>query len=307
MSKRKREWPPPGAPLPRPVTDNHTHLPLHEGEIPSPGGVKLSLVEQLARASQVGVARMISSGCERPDWAPTVALTRQYPQVRAALAIHPNEAPLHAGILQKSPDGHEHAQQEHHIPLDGALAELETYLSDPGVVAVGETGLDYYRTGEAGKEAQQESFRAHLALARDYGLPLQIHDREAHRDTLAVLRESASADQAIVFHCFSGDAELAAELAANGWYASFAGNITYPVNDGLRAGLLAMPRELVLVETDAPYLTSVPYRGCPNASYVMPHTVAAIAALWTTAQGSADLAATADQLRQNTENVYGSW
>ena len=170
------------------------------------------------------------------------------------------------------------------------------------VVAVGESGLDYFRTAERGREAQKESFRAHIEMAQRAGLPLQIHDRDAHEDTLEILRECASADQRIVFHCYSGDAAMAQRLAEHGWYASFAGPITYPANSDLRAALAVLPRELVLVETDAPYLTPVPWRGCPNASYVMAHTVRFIAELWGVSE-----AAACDQLRANTEAVYGSW
>ncbi len=170
------------------------------------------------------------------------------------------------------------------------------------VVAVGESGLDYFRTADPGREAQKESFRAHIDMAQRAGLPLQIHDRDAHEDTLAILDERASADQRIVFHCYSGDAEMAQRLAERGWYASFAGPITYPANSDLRAALAVLPRELVLVETDAPYLTPVPWRGCPNASYVMAHTVRFIADQWGVSE-----AAACDQLRANTEAVYGTW
>ena len=139
-------------------------------------------------------------------------------------------------------------------------------------------------------------------MARRAGLPLQIHDRDAHEDTLEILEQSAERDQRIVFHCFSGDAQMAARLAERGWYASFAGPITYPANDDARLALAAMPRELVLVETDAPYLTPAPWRGSPNASYVMAHTVRFIAGLWGLGEEEA-----CEQLRANTEAVYGSW
>lgn len=302
MVKRAREWPQPTEPLPTRVMDNHTHLPLHGGEIPSPGGVKLAVEEQLGRAVAAKVDRIITCGCALPDLLPTIELAHQWPEVRAAVAIHPNEAALHAGHLDKSPDGYEHQSEEHHVPLVVALERVAELLNDPAVVAVGETGLDYFRTAGSGREAQAESFRAHLEMARAHGLPLQIHDRDAHADTLAILRDSAWRDQEIVFHCFSGDAEMAAVLAENGWYASFAGPITYPANGDLRAALLTMPRNRVLVETDAPYLTPVPYRGCPNASYVMPYTVRAIAELW-----QEDLETACDRLLDNSEAVYGRW
>lgn len=303
MSPRKpRPWPDAPAPLAAPVVDNHTHLPTHVGEIPRREGVALSLEEQLERAREVGVTRMISSACELPDFDPMIELARAHEGVRVAIAIHPNDAALHAGCAEPSPDGLTPTVRDYHVPLDEALAAVEARLDDPMVVAVGESGLDYFRTADSGREAQKESFRAHIDMAQRSGLPLQIHDRDAHEDTLAILDERASADQRIVFHCYSGDAAMAQHLAERGWYASFAGPITYPANSDLRAALAVLPRELVLVETDAPYLTPVPWRGCPNASYVMAHTVRFIADQWGVSEGEA-----CDQLRANTEVVYGTW
>ena len=303
MSPRKpRPWPDAPKPLAAPVVDNHTHLPTHVGEIPRREGVALSLEEQLERAREVGVTRMISSACELPDFDPMIELARAHEGVRVAIAIHPNDAALHAGCAEPSPDGLTPTVRDYHVPLDEALAAVEARLDDPMVVAVGESGLDYFRTADSGREAQKESFRAHIDMAQRSGLPLQIHDRDAHEDTLAILDERASADQRIVFHCYSGDAAMAQHLAERGWYASFAGPITYPANSDLRASLAVLPRELVLVETDAPYLTPVPWRGCPNASYVMAHTVRFIADQWGVSEGEA-----CDQLRANTEVVYGTW
>ena len=303
MSPRKpRPWPDAPKPLAAPVVDNHTHLPTHVGEIPRREGVALSLEEQLERAREVGVTRMISSACELPDFDPMIELARAHEGVRVAIAIHPNDAALHAGCAEPSPDGLTPTVRDYHVPLDEALAAVEARLDDPMVVAVGESGLDYFRTADSGREAQKESFRAHIDMAQRSGLPLQIHDRDAHEDTLAILDERASADQRIVFHCYSGDAAMAQYLAERGWYASFAGPITYPANSDLRAALAVLPRELVLVETDAPYLTPVPWRGCPNASYVMAHTVRFIADQWGVSEGEA-----CDQLRENTEVVYGTW
>ena len=303
MSPRKpRPWPDAPKPLAAPVVDNHTHLPTHVGEIPRREGVALSLEDQLDRAREVGVTRMISSACELPDFDPMIELARAHEGVRVAIAIHPNDAALHAGCAEPSPDGLTPTVRDYHVPLDEALAAVEARLGDPMVVAVGESGLDYFRTADPGREAQKESFRAHIDMAQRSGLPLQIHDRDAHEDTLAILDERASADQRIVFHCYSGDAQMARHLAERGWYASFAGPITYPANSDLRAALAVLPRELVLVETDAPYLTPVPWRGCPNASYVMAHTVRFIADQWGVSEGEA-----CDQLRANTEVVYGTW
>ncbi|WP_115727790.1 TatD family hydrolase [Actinomyces culturomici] len=302
MGHKKRTWPEEPAPLAAPVMDNHTHLPVHTGEIPTADGVKLDLAEQIRRARTAGVALQLSSACEIPDFDPMLQIARAHEGVRVALALHPNEAALHAGVEEPSPDGLVPRRKAHHVPLDEALAEVEARLADPMVVAVGETGLDYYRTAEEGRAAQKRAFAAHLELAAAAGLPLQIHDREAHADCLEVLGQVATPDQGIVFHCFSGDGELARALAAHGWYASFAGPITYPANEGLREGLAAMPRDLVLVETDAPYLTPAPHRGAPNASYVMVHTVRFIADLWGVGEAEA-----CDQLMANSRRVYGTW
>ncbi|MDO5728272.1 MAG: TatD family hydrolase [Actinomycetaceae bacterium] len=308
MSKKTRAWPPTPEPLARPITDNHTHLPVGEWEIPRAQGIKLSLDEQLERAAQVGVERIITVGCEIPDFDPTLAIARDhrdsFPRVRAALALHPNEAPLHAGVAEPSPDGLQPRIKDHHCDLDTALAEVDRRLSDPGVVAVGETGVDKFRTAEAGIAAQKRSFAAHLEMGFAHGLPVQIHDREAHAECLDVLYDTG-ADQGhvpIVFHCFSGGVELAEHCAKNGWYASFAGPITFKANAELRAALLVLPKELVLVETDAPYLTPMPHRGHPNASYVMAHTVRFIADLWETGEADA-----CDQLNANSVRVYGQW
>lgn len=300
--KAPRTWPDTPTPLGGPVMDNHTHLPLWEEQIPRADGERLPLSEQLDRATEVGVTRIVTSACETPDFDAALDLARAHIGIRVALAIHPNEAALHAGFASPSPDGLVPERREHHVPLIEALEQVACRLTDPMVVAVGESGLDHYRTAQDGWEAQAESFRAHLEMARLHDLPLQIHDRDAHADTLGILRDSATGDQRIVFHCFSGDREMARVLRSHGWYASFAGPLTYKANQGLRDALAEMPRELVLVETDAPYLTPVPWRGSPNASYVMAHTVRAIAEAW----GVEERAACA-QLMRNSHRVYGAW
>ena len=152
MSPRKpRPWPDAPKPLAAPVVDNHTHLPTHVGEIPRREGVALSLEEQLERAREVGVARMISSACELPDFDPMIELARAHEGVRVAIAIHPNDAALHAGCAEPSPDGLTPTVRDYHVPLDEALAAVEARLDDPMVVAVGESGLDYFRTADPGR------------------------------------------------------------------------------------------------------------------------------------------------------------
>ncbi len=309
MGKKKaRRWPDTPTPLAAPVTDNHTHLALGEWDYPRVDSDGLDLEAQLQRAGEVGVQRIITVGCSVTDLDPTVALTEVWRdaevRVRAALAIHPNEAALHAGITETSPDGLSHDLRDHHVPLDEALAAVDARLDHPGVVAVGETGIDLYRTDSAGLDAQQQSFAAHIEMARRRDLPLQIHDREAHAETLDVLYDTGadSGDTPIVFHCFSGGVELAEHCNRHGWYASFGGSLTFAANDELRQAFLAMDPGLIVVETDAPYLTPVPERGHPNASYVMAHTVRFMAGLWEIDEEQA-----CRRLEENTRRVYGEW
>lgn len=162
--------------------------------------------------------------------------------------------------------------------LDDALAEIEALAALAHVKAVGETGLDFFRTGPQGMAAQERSFRAHIEIAKRQGKALVIHDREAHADVLRVLREEGAPERT-VFHCYSGDAGMALECAAAGYYMSFAGTVTFKNAQPLRDALAVAPLELVLVETDAPYLTPAPYRGRPNAPYLIPLTVRAMAAV----------------------------
>ena len=174
------------------------------------------------------------------------------------MALHPNEAGRGGAT-------------------DEALREVEALAALPQVVAVGETGLDHYRTeGADGHRLQEESFRAHIAIAKRTGTALVIHDRDAHDDVVRVLLEEGAPEQ-VVFHCFSGDVELARTCAERGWTASFAGTLTFKNADGLRAAAAVLPRELLLVETDAPFLTPAPHRGRPNGPYLVPLTVRALA------------------------------
>jgi TatD DNase family protein len=174
--------------------------------------------------------------------------------VYAAVAVHPNESDS---------------------ANDDVLGDIERLARLPHVRAVGETGLDYYRDW-ARTDNQQRSFRAHIEIAKRTGKTLVIHDREAHDDVLRILEEEGAPDR-VVFHCFSGDAEMAKVCATRGYIMSFAGNVTFKNAAPLREAAVVAPLELVLVETDAPYLTPVPYRGKPNAPYLIPLTVRAVA------------------------------
>ncbi|MEU9607671.1 TatD family hydrolase [Streptomyces sp. NPDC048057] len=259
--------PPLPEPLRVPVADSHTHLDMQGGTVE----------EALARAAAVGVTTVVQVGCdvEGSRWAARTAA--EHAAVHASVALHPNEAPRI--VLGDPGDGG--PRQSVREPggdaaLDGALAEIDALAALPHVLAVGETGLDHYRTGPEGVAAQERSFRAHIEIAKRRGKALVIHDRDAHADVLRVLAEEGAPERT-VFHCFSGDAEMAKTCADAGYYMSFAGNVTFKNAQPLRDALAVAPRELVLVETDAPFLTPVPYRGRPNAPYLIPVTLRAMA------------------------------
>ena len=254
MSKRTRnagrQGGPPPAPerLPVGVLDSHCHLDIMGADVDT----------ALAQAAAVGIGTVVQVGVDLESSRWSAELAGAYDSVHAAVAIHPNEAGLGAAT-------------------DEALREIEALAALPQVVAVGETGLDHFRTeGADGHRLQEESFRAHLAIAKRTGTALMIHDRDAHDDVVRVLLDEGPPDR-VVFHCFSGGVELARTCAEHGWYASFAGPLTFKANDGLRAAAALLPAELLLVETDAPFLTPDPHRGRPNGPYLVPWTVRALA------------------------------
>ena len=276
---RDLTYPPLPEELPVGTYDNHTHLEIADGENP------IDYHEHLERAATVGIMGVVQVGgdVETSRWSAEVASTE--PRMLAAVAIHPNEAPRYeaAGML------------------DEALAVIDELAAWPRTRAVGETGLDFFRTGEDGQPAQFRSFEAHIGIAKKHDIAMQIHDRDAHDAVIeTLLRVGAPAKT--VFHCFSGDAAMARIAADNGWYLSFSGTVTFKKNDDLREALSLMPRELILVETDAPFLTPQPFRGRPNAPYLTPHTVRAMAE-----HLNEDLGDFCAQLAMNTERVYGSW
>ncbi|MFE4174640.1 TatD family hydrolase [Streptomyces sp. NPDC056909] len=262
----KQAPPPLPEPLRVPVADSHTHLDMQDG----------SVEESLRKAASVGVTTVIQVGCDLKGsrWAAETAAA--YENVHAAVALHPNEAPR---IVHGDPDGWSRQgarESGGDAALDDALAEIDRLAALPRVLAVGETGLDHFRTGPDGMAAQERSFRAHVEIAKRHGKTLVIHDREAHADVLRILAEEGAPERT-VFHCYSGDAEMAEVCAAAGYYMSFAGNVTFKNAQPLRDALTIAPLELVLVETDAPFLTPAPYRGRPNAPYLIPVTLRAMA------------------------------
>ncbi|MCL2593925.1 MAG: TatD family hydrolase [Promicromonosporaceae bacterium] len=300
---RERGFPVDPEPLPIPVADNHTHLD-HIGYVLPKGEPPPTVAEHVARAAAAGVDRLIQVGCDLDSTAWTDALLRREPPaILGAVALHPNEAVLHADAHDVGPDGlMPRREARHNVPLVEAIDRIAAIAAgNPRIRVIGETGLDYFRTGPKGAAAQRESFRAHIALAKAYDLVLQIHDRDAHADVLSILKADGAPERT-VFHCFSGDVEMAELAPVNGWYLSFAGPITYRANDQLRAALRAVPLSQVLVETDAPYLTPMPFRGQPNAPYVVAHTVRAIADVLRRplAEVCATISATSNE-------VYGPW
>ncbi|WP_199510495.1 TatD family hydrolase [Nucisporomicrobium flavum] len=279
-AQRAGEFPPPPEPLAVPVFDSHTHLDITIHEAGVPGGDPVETL--ITQAAKAGVDRLVQVGVDVASSRWGAELAARHPSVLATVALHPNEAP---GLAD----------------LDEALREIEALAGEPRVRGLGETGLDTFRTGEEGRAAQEASFRAHIAIAKRYGKALVIHDRDAHQDVLRVLDEEG-APETVVLHCFSGDAEFAAECVRQGFYLSFAGTVTFASAGALREAAALTPPAQMLVETDAPFLTPVPYRGRPNASYLIPVTVRALAGVT-----GRDLDELCAAISANGERVFGSW
>ena len=266
-------------PLPHPVVDNHCHLDLARGDEPA-----LPVGEAVALATSVGVDRIVQIGCDLPGAAWAVEAAEAHEQIVAGVALHPNEAPRLAA------EGR----------LEEGLAEIERLArSSEKVRAVGETGLDYFRTGPEGRSAQHDSFRAHIELAKSLDKTLVVHDRDAHEDVVRLIDE-VGAPERWVMHCFSGDAAFARECLDRGAYLSFAGTVTFKNAEPLREALRVAPLDRILVETDAPFLTPMPHRGRTNASFLVPLTVRSMAAT----RGD-DLTGLCRAIEANTEAAFG--
>ncbi|WP_433536942.1 TatD family hydrolase [Micromonospora sp. CA-249363] len=283
-ARRAGEFPPAPEPLPRPVLDSHTHLDITVSEAGVPGGGPADdpVAVAVDLAVTVGVDRLVQVGVDVASsrWGADTA--DAYQAVLATVALHPNEAP-------RLPD------------LDEALREIESLAARDRVRGIGETGMDFFRTGDEGRAAQETSFRAHIAIAKRYGKALVIHDRDAHADVLRIL-DDEGAPETVVLHCFSGDAEFARECVRRGYLLSFAGTVTFGSAAALREAAALTPLDQILVETDAPYLTPTPHRGRPNASYLIPLTVRALAA--TTGSELDDLCAA---ISANGDRAFGPW
>ena len=267
------------APLNSKTVDSHAHLELiHNSEPDSP------LIKQtLDEAAAVGIDRVVQVGysAEQSIWSVKCA-EAFVGRVLAAVALHPNEAPV-VDDLEKD------------------LKVIEELASNPRVRAIGETGLDFFRTAEDLQEKQKYSFRRHIKIAKDHNKALVIHDRDAHRAVLDLLIEEGAPDNTI-FHCYSGDAAMAKECISNKYILSFAGTVTFKNAPELREAVALVPIELLLVETDSPFLSPMPNRGSLNTPAQIPNTLRAIADV----RGeSADYLAAA--ISENAERIFGSF
>ena len=271
----KREKPPAPEPLPG-LIDAHTHLDAC-------GATDAESIRViLDRAEAVGVEKVvtIADDLEAAEWA--VGAAHADPRVYAAVALHPTRA----NALD-----------------DEAKRTLETLATDPRVVAVGETGIDMYWPGKldgcADEATQREAFAWHIDLAKRVGKPLMIHNRDGDAEVLDMLR-SEGAPETVIFHCFSSDAAMARTCADHGWLMSLSGTVSFRNAHALREAAAVIPAELLLVETDAPFLTPHPFRGAPNESYCLPYTVRALAEIRNSS--AAEIAAVTSE---NASKSYG--
>lgn len=263
-------------PLPATCVDSHAHLEIVTNTGPDHPEIQRIIDE----AASVGIDRIVQVGysAEQSKWC--VRLAELQPKVLAAVALHPNEAP----VVED---------------LDLELAIIEELSKHPRVRAIGETGLDFYRTEPELRERQRYSFIKHIEIAKSSEKALVIHDRDAHRAVLDTLLE-VGAPKATVFHCFSGDAEMAAECVAAGYFLSFAGTVTFKNAPHLREALKLVPLNQLLVETDSPFLAPMPNRGALNTPAQIPNTLRLMAA-----ERGEDLALLTKAVSDNSERIFG--
>lgn len=279
-SVSRGDWAPAPEPLPVPVVDNHCHLDFPLADTPV-----RSIEDLLEEAASVGVDRVVQIGCDPESVRWTADAVTRFPRMLGGLAVHPNDAARLA------------ARGEY----EAAFAEVADLARGERIRVVGETGLDYFRTGPEGREDQVRAFRDHIALAKELGLALQIHDRDAHQDVLDVLARDGAPERT-VFHCFSGDAQMAQVCAERGYYVSFAGTVTFSNAHGLKAAAAVVPLGLILVETDAPFLTPHPHRGGANSPAQVARTARVVAEC-----AGVDLETLCATVSATSEDLYGPW
>ena len=274
-----RQLAPMPEPLPVPTVDAHAHIEIVTNDAPDSDAVR----QVLDDAKSVNVDRIVQVGysAEQSQWC--VEMANAFPgRVLAAVALHPNEAPVVADMQ-----------------ADWAI--IEKLAQEPRVRAIGETGLDYFRTEPALRKRQQESFKWHIDLAKRTNKALVIHDRDSHDDVLSILLE-VGAPEKTVFHCFSGDVEMAKICIDRGYILSFAGTMTFKNAPALRDALKLVPHDQLLVETDSPFLAPMPHRGALNTPTQIANIVRAMAA-----ERNEDVAELATALSVNAERIFGSF
>jgi len=275
----ERELAPLPEPLPVPTVDAHAHIEIVTNEAPDSDAVRKVLDD----AKSVNVDRIVQVGysAEQSQWC--VDMANAFPgRVLAAVALHPNEAPIVDN-------------------LEADWAIIEKLAQEPRVRAIGETGLDYFRTPPELRARQQESFKWHIDLAKRTNKALVIHDRDSHEDVLSVLLE-VGAPEKTVFHCFSGDVEMAKTCIDRGYILSFAGTMTFKNAPALREAVKLVPHNQLLVETDSPFLAPTPHRGALNTPAQIANIVRAMAA-----ERDEDVAELATALSLNAERIFGSF
>ncbi|CAB4340540.1 MAG: YchF/TatD family DNA exonuclease [Actinobacteria bacterium] len=266
-------------PLPAATVDAHAHMEIITDTAPD----SIEVGEVIAEAKSVNVDRIVQVGYSAEQSAWCVAAAEKWDtSVLAAVALHPNEAPVVND-------------------LESDWAIIEKLAQHPRVRAIGETGLDYFRTPPELRARQQESFKWHIELAKKTNKALVIHDRDSHDDVLSVLLE-VGAPEKTIFHCFSGDLEMAKTCVERGYVLSFAGTLTFKNAPALREAVKIVPIEQLLVETDSPFLAPMPHRGALNTPAQIANIVRAMAV-----ERNADLGELATALGNNAERLFGSF
>jgi TatD DNase family protein len=266
-------------PLPAPTVDTHAHMEIITDTAPDSPEV----AEVIAEAKSVNVDRIMQVGYSAEQSAWCVAAAEKWnTSVLAAVALHPNEAP----VVEN---------------LEADWAVIAKLAQHPRVRAIGETGLDYFRTPPELRARQQESFKWHIELAKKTNKALVIHDRDSHDDVLSVLLE-VGAPEKVIFHCFSGDVEMAKTCIERGYVLSFAGTLTFKNAPALREAVKLVPINQLLVETDSPFLSPMPHRGALNTPAQIANIVRAMAV-----ERDADLGELASALGDNAERLFGSF